>query len=71
MRAAEFMRALADLIDALDGKDDKEIEAKADSKPDVFMSPQQQEIELAKAEQGKDSIAAAQLLDDPEEDEIA
>ena len=35
------------------------------------MSPQQQEIELSKSEQGKDSVAAAQLLDDPEEDEIA
>jgi len=37
----------------------------------VFVSPQQQELELKKAEQGKPTIVSAQLLDEPEEDEIA
>ena len=71
MRAAEFMRALADIIDALDKPKGAGAEPQADDKPPVMMSPQQQEIELKKVELGKDSIASAQLLDDPEEDEIA
>lgn len=71
MRAAEFMRALADIIDALDKPKGAGDEPQAGDKPPVMMSPQQQEIELKKVELGKDSIASAQLLDDPEEDEIA
>jgi hypothetical protein len=58
MRAAEFMRALADIIDKLDGnsndqttdKDPQELEQNP-----VFVPPLQQHLELAKAEQGKDS----------------
>ena len=58
MRAAEFMRALADIIDTLDG-DDAETQQPVDaSKPlqnPVMVPPLQQELELAKAEQGKES----------------
>ncbi len=58
MRAAEFMRALADIIDKLDG-DAAEAQQSIDpSKPlenPVFVSPLQQELELNKADQGKDS----------------
>ena len=46
-------------------------EPEADDAPPVFVSPQQQELELKKAEQGKPTIVSAQLLDEPEEDEIA
>ena len=52
------MRALADIIDKLDG-DDAEAQQSVDpSKPlenPVFVSPLQQELELNKADQGKDS----------------
>lgn len=58
MRAAEFMRALADIIDKLDG-DESENAQPADPKTPlqnpVFVPPLQQELELAKAEQGKQS----------------
>jgi chemotaxis response regulator CheB len=56
MRAAEFLRSLADMIDALDkpsteqSHDSKEL----DQNP-VFVPPLQQHLELDKAEQGKDS----------------
>lgn len=58
MRAAEFMRALADIIEKLDGessddqpkKDPQELEQNP-----VFVPPLQQHLELAKAEQGKES----------------
>jgi hypothetical protein len=58
MRAAEFMRALADIIDKLDGKGAETQQPVDPSKPldnPVFVSPLQQELELAKADQGKDS----------------
>ena len=58
MRAAEFMRALADIIDTLDG-DDAEAQQPVDaSKPlqnPVMVPPLQQGLELAKAAQGKES----------------
>ncbi len=66
MRAAEFMRALADIIDALErggnaslsnNKDDNELQDNP-----VFMSPQQQQIELEKAEQGKSNPAIDKLI---------
>ena len=65
MRAAEFMRALADVIDALDGEnsatkssqDDQELQDNP-----VMMSPHQQEIELQKAAQGKSNPAIEKLL---------
>ena len=58
MRAAEFMRALADIIDKLDGNDADAQQSVDPSKPlenPVFVSPLQQELELNKADQGKDS----------------
>ena len=58
MRAAEFMRALADIIDKLDGKDADTQQPVDPSKPlenPVFVSPLQQELELNKADQGKES----------------
>jgi hypothetical protein len=58
MRAAEFMRALADIIDKLDGDDADAQQSVDPSKPlenPVFVSPLQQELELNKADQGKDS----------------
>ena len=64
MRAAEFMRAVADVIDALDG-DSNTLEP-ADN-PDlqdnpVMMTPQQQELELAKHKSGKMTPAIAKLI---------
>ena len=58
MRAAEFMRALADIIEKLDGNDAEEQQPVDPSKPlqnPVFVSPLQQELELNKADQGKES----------------
>ena len=62
MRAAEFLRSLADMIDALD-KPSTEISHDAEEKdPDpVMVPPLQQEIELAKADQGKDSPVIQKL----------
>lgn len=58
MRAAEFMRALADIIDKLDGESSND-STKKDSQElnqnPVFVPPLQQQIELAKADQGKES----------------
>ena len=49
MRAAEFMRALADVIDAMDGVDSAEPENKTPmEEPGVFVPPLQQKIELMK-----------------------
>jgi hypothetical protein len=66
MRAAEFMRALADIIDKLDGPAD-DAQPVDNSKPQqnpVFVSPLQQEIELSKAEQGKQSPVIDKLTAD-------
>ena len=52
------MRALADIIDKLDGNDADAQQSVDPSKPlenPVFVSPLQQELELNKADQGKDS----------------
>ena len=57
MRAAEFMRALADIIEKVDGQQPNET-SNDNSTPDqnpVFVSPLQQDLELKKAEQGKES----------------
>lgn len=43
----------------------------ADEAEDAWSYPQQQEIELQKAALGKRSVVAAQLVDDPEDDDIA
>jgi len=58
MRAAEFMRAMADIIDALDGDKSENNQPVDPTKPlqnPVFVSPLQQELELAKAGHGKQS----------------
>lgn len=77
MRAREFTINVPITI-KINGDGDPEIEMdqiedepEAEDKDPVFMSPQQQEIELAKGEQGKKSVAHAQIVDDAEEDEIA
>jgi hypothetical protein len=68
MRAAEFMRALADIIDKLDGDESKaEAPAKDPSELDpnpVFVPPLQHELELKKAEQGKESPIIDKLTQD-------
>jgi len=63
MRAAEFMRALADIIDALEGGKSNEAPKDAselDPNP-VMVPPLQQHLELDKAEQGKDSPVIQKL----------
>lgn len=58
MRAAEFMRALADIIEKLDGESSDNLPAKNPEEKDdnpVMVPPLQQHLELDKAEQGKDS----------------
>ncbi len=58
MRAAEFMRALADIIDKLDDNDSEQSNDKDPQELEqnpVFVPPLQQHLELAKAEQGKES----------------
>jgi len=68
MRAAEFMRALADIIEKLDGE-----ESKADAPPKnpeekdpnpIMVPPLQQQQEFAKAEAGKDSPIIQKLTQD-------
>ena len=52
------MRALADIIAKLDGETADDAQSVDDSKPQqnpVFVPPLQQHLELAKAEQGKES----------------
>ena len=61
MRAAEFMRALADIIDKLDGNESND-SAPDDKDPNpVMVPPLQQQLELEKAEQGKDSPVIRKL----------
>jgi hypothetical protein len=70
MRAAEFMRALADIIDSLDGKESNEAPAKNPEEKDpnpVMVSPLQQQLELDKAEAGKDSPIIRKLTQDETE----
>jgi hypothetical protein len=66
MRAAEFMRALADIIDKLDG-DESEAPAKDPSDLDpnpVMVPPLQLTHELDKAEQGKASPIINKITQD-------
>jgi len=74
MRAREFTINVPINI-KINGDGDPEIDMPgAQDEPDddpVFVSPQQQEIELKKAELGKQSPIANQLLDDADEDEMA
>jgi hypothetical protein len=71
MRAAEFMRALADIIDKLDGESsEKETPPKNPEEKDlnpVMVSPLQQEVELAKADAGKTSPIIKKLTQDETE----
>jgi hypothetical protein len=49
MRAAEFMRALADVIDALDGEDSADKDQKTPmEEPGIMVPPLQQKVELMK-----------------------
>jgi hypothetical protein len=69
MRAAEFMRALADIIDKLDGES-PENSAKNPKEKDpnpVMVPPLQQDIELKKADQGKESPIINKLTQDETE----
>jgi hypothetical protein len=70
MRAAEFMRALADIIEKLDGDQSNDSVAKNPEEKDpnpVMISPLQQEIELKKAEAGKESPIINKLTRDETE----
>jgi len=70
MRAAEFMRALADIIDSLDGNESSESQPKNPEEKDpnpIMVSPLQQELELDKAEAGKDSPIIRKLTQDETE----
>ena len=67
MRAAEFMRALADIIEKLDGESSNEQSPKDPSEKDqnpVFVPPLQQQIELDKADAGKSSPIIKKLTQD-------
>tara|TARA_B100000424_G_scaffold223059_1_gene182466 strand:+ start:2412 stop:2636 length:225 start_codon:yes stop_codon:yes gene_type:complete len=74
MRAKEFTINVPINI-KINGDGDPEIDVAGEPQPEdaepVFISPQQQELELKKSEQGKKSVAGAQLLDDADEEEIA
>ena len=71
MRAAEFMRALADIIEKLDGdSSEKEAPPKNPEEKDpnpVMVPPLQQEVEFAKADAGKDSPIIKKLTQDETE----
>jgi hypothetical protein len=67
MRAAEFMRALADIIDSLDGNDSGESTPKNPEEKDpnpIMVPPLQQQQEFAKAEAGKESPIINKLTQD-------
>ncbi len=70
MRAAEFMRALADIIDKLDGESSNEAPPKNPEEKDpnpVMVPPLQQDIELKKADAGKESPIINKLTQDETE----
>lgn len=67
MRAAEFMRALADIIEKLDGNDSGEAPPKNPEEKDpnpIMVPPLQQQAEFAKAEAGKESPIINKLTQD-------
>lgn len=73
MRAREFTINVPIKI-TINGDNDPEIsvddeEVNADDKAPMFMSPQQQEIELEKSDRGKRSAGISQLVDDPDNEE--
>lgn len=62
MRAAEFLRGLADMIDAMDGKSsNNSVDAEQKDLNPIMVPPLQQHLELDKAEQGKDSKVIQKL----------
>ncbi len=70
MRAAEFMRALADIIDKLDGNESSDSQPKNPEEKDdnpVMITPLQQHLELDKAEAGNDSPMIKKLTQDETE----
>ncbi len=70
MRAAEFMRALADIIEKLDGNDSGDSQPRNPEEKDpnpVTVFPLQQQLELDKAEAGKDSPIIRKLTQDETE----
>jgi hypothetical protein len=70
MRAAEFMRALADIIDKLDGEKESDESPKNPEEKDlnpVMVPPLQQAVELDKAEAGKTSPIIKKLTQDETE----
>lgn len=70
MRAAEFMRALADVIDSLDGafSDDESAKNPEEKDPNpVMVPPLQQQVEFDKAAAGKDSPIIKKLTQDETE----
>ena len=70
MRAAEFMRALADIIEKLDGNDSGEAPPKNPEEKDpnpIMVPPLQQQAEFAKAEAGKESPIINKLTQDETE----
>jgi hypothetical protein len=70
MRAAEFMRALADIIEKLDGESSGETAPKNPEEKDpnpVMVPPLQQQQEFAKAEAGKESPIINKLTQDETE----
>jgi hypothetical protein len=67
MRAAEFMRALADIIEKLDGEESRESQPKNPEEKDpnpVMVPPLQQQAEFAKAEAGTDNPIIQKLTQD-------
>ena len=67
MRAAEFMRALADIIEKLDGETSNDSQPKNPEEKDpnpIMVPPLQQHLELDKAEAGKDSPIIKKLTQD-------
>ena len=68
MRAAEFMRALADIIEKLDGdSSDKNAPPKDPSELEpnpIMVPPLQHELELKKADAGKESPIINKLTQD-------
>tara|TARA_Y100000114_G_C11634142_1_gene265883 strand:- start:219 stop:446 length:228 start_codon:yes stop_codon:yes gene_type:complete len=74
MRAKEFTINVPINI-KINGDGDPEIDvAGSEPKPEdadpVFVGPQQQELELQKADRGKKSIVSAQITDDAEDGEV-
>lgn len=65
MRASDFLRTIADVVDALDNKsntsDTMHDTSELDQNP-VWLPPQTQELELAKAALGKKSPVISKII---------